>query len=135
MTANKELINEWLIKGEGDYEAALCLFKSKKKKRTFYIVAFHCQQAIEKYLKALLLGHKITFPKTHDLVKLLGLLANKDTFLVGIKKDLSALNPYAIDFRYPGEDIDYSELKIIVSITKKLRKIFLSRLEEFVRIK
>jgi predicted nucleotidyltransferase len=31
------------------------------------IVAFHCQQAVEKFLKALLVRRQIEFPKTHDI--------------------------------------------------------------------
>lgn len=135
MAPNKELIREWLNKADGDYEAVLHLFKGKKSKNTYYIIAFHCQQAVEKYLKALLICHKISFPKTHDLVKLLNFIDNKDLFLSGIRSDLSALNPYAIDFRYPGDDIGAAELKRVIAITKKLRVILLSRLKEFVRAK
>ena len=33
------------------------------------IVAFHCQQAVEKYPKAFLVRHQIEFPKMHDITK------------------------------------------------------------------
>ena len=33
-------------------------------------VGFHAQQCSEKYLKALLLFHRINFPKIHDLTEL-----------------------------------------------------------------
>lgn len=133
MFQNNSLINEWIDKAEGDYEVALREYKSKKKKRTYYIIAFHCQQTIEKLLKALLLCHKINFPKTHDLLKLLYLLKNKDTFLLAIRPELSDLSPYAIDFRYPGDDIELAELKKVVIITKSLRKTLINRLKEFIR--
>lgn len=132
---NKGLILEWLDKAEGDFEVALRENKSKKKKRIYFIIAFHCQQAIEKYLKALLLCHKINFPKTHDLLRLINLLANKDPFLSAIEPELVDLSAYAVDARYPGDNIELSELKQVVAATKKLRKILLSRLREFVRIK
>ena len=37
-------------------------------------VCFHCQQAAEKYLKALLQDLREPIPHTHDLVRLLNLL-------------------------------------------------------------
>jgi len=134
MPPSKSLINEWIEKAEGDYEVALREYKSKKKKRIYCIIAFHCQQAIEKLLKALLLCHKIEFPKTHDLLKLLHLLKGKDALLSVIAPELSDLSPYAINFRYPGDDIESSELKYAVAVTKKLRKILLGRLREFIKI-
>jgi HEPN domain-containing protein len=135
MPPSKSLINEWIEKAEGDHEVALREYKSKKKKRIYYIIAFHCQQTIEKLLKALLLCHKIEFPKTHDLLRLLHLLKTKDAFLSAIELELSDLSPYAIDFRYPGDDIELSELKQVIAKTTKLRKILLNRLKEFVQIK
>jgi HEPN domain-containing protein len=110
------------------------LLNGKRNKHTYYIVAFHCQQAIEKYLKALLICHKIDFPKTHDLVKLLDLSKEKDSFLNGVRKELNLLNPFAVGFRYPGDNIDASELKQIVTITKNLRELLLRRLKEFIKI-
>ena len=128
---NKNLIKEWLYKADGDFEAAIKLFKSKSKKKLYYVIAFHCQQAIEKYLKALLLCHKIDFPKIHDLLQLLKLLINKDTLLIAIKNDLQKLNPFAVSFRYPGEDITLEELKEALIITKRLNKLLLKRIKEF----
>ena len=96
-----------------------------------FIIAFHCQQAIEKYLKTLLLCYEIDFPKIHDLGKLFKLIKVKDSLLSPIKKDLADLNPYAVAFRYPGDDITSQELKNAIKITKRLRKILLKRVKEF----
>jgi HEPN domain-containing protein len=38
------------------------------------IVAFHCQQAIEKYFKAYILEHDKPLLKIHDLLKLYGMI-------------------------------------------------------------
>ena len=37
-------------------------------------VSYHCQQCVEKYLKALLIHRNVDFPRTHDLVVLFNLL-------------------------------------------------------------
>lgn len=129
---NNRLIKEWKGKAEADFEVAITLFENKRKKDIYYIAAFHCQQAIEKYLKALLICHKIDFPKIHDLVQLLNLLKNKDPFLDGISGELNMLNPFAVWFRYPGEDITLDELKKVIKSTKVIRKILKKRLKEFV---
>lgn len=128
---NKILVKEWLDKADADYEAAASLNRSKKKIKVNFIIGFHCQQAVEKYLKALLLCHKVAFPKVHDLIKLLNLIKIKDPFLNGIKNELNLLNPFAVWFRYPGEDININELKEVIKTTKNLRSILLKRIKEF----
>jgi hypothetical protein len=35
------------------------------------IIAFHCEQAAVKYLKAFLASHQIEFPKTHDICRIM----------------------------------------------------------------
>ncbi|MCX5750377.1 MAG: HEPN domain-containing protein [Candidatus Saganbacteria bacterium] len=127
----KPLIKEWLEKAEGDYEAALSLYKSRKKKKLYFIIAFHCQQSIEKYLKALSICYRVEFPKTHDLLRLLLLIEKRDPFLSALKEDLRLLNPFAVGFRYPGDDIDLLELKKAIKITKNLRKILIKRIRTF----
>ena len=71
---------EWVSKAEGDWNAALQLNRVRKKPN-YDAVCFHCQQSVEKYLKARLeeaasptRTSGILFPKTHDLILLLGLV-------------------------------------------------------------
>ncbi|KAF0135047.1 MAG: HEPN domain-containing protein [Candidatus Saganbacteria bacterium] len=90
-----ETVNEWAEKAEGDYETVLDL-KKKNKKCQQYIIAFHCQQCIEKYLKAILTSYEIPFPKQHDLEQLLVLFLPKDILLAPIRKQLKILTPYAV---------------------------------------
>ena len=57
-------------------------------------ITFHCQQAAEKYLKALLVFNDIEFPKTHDLEILLNLVATTNSDLAGSLRDVIVLTPY-----------------------------------------
>lgn len=41
-------------------------------------VCFHCQQAVEKYLKAFLVKYQIEFPKTHSIMTLINLCSEVD---------------------------------------------------------
>ena len=65
--------------------------------------AFHCQQAAEKALKALLVWHQVEFPKTHDIQRLLDLLSTVDAEVVGLVADAAELTPFGVEYRYPGE--------------------------------
>jgi len=66
MQSNK-IENPWIFFADKDIEAAEFLFV---KPEFTGEVAFLCQQAIEKYLKAALFELKIPIQKTHDLPKL-----------------------------------------------------------------
>ena len=56
---------KWVRKAEQDWEVAHKLAGETPPPRD--IVCFHCQQAAEKYLKALLQESGLVVPKTHDL--------------------------------------------------------------------
>jgi HEPN domain-containing protein len=66
------------------------------------VVCFHCQQAAEKYLKALLQESGDPVPRTHDLVALLSLVTPRYR-LRGISRGLRFLTDFAVEPRYPGK--------------------------------
>jgi HEPN domain-containing protein len=66
------------------------------------IVAFHAQQAAEKYLKALLTRHQIEFPKTHVIRRLLILLGPVEPLIAEELDDANWLSPYGAELRYPA---------------------------------
>ena len=116
----------WVKKAEEDYEGVLSLIR--KRRPLTDIVCFHCQQCIEKYLKALMTYHRIYFPKTHNLLELLKLLLPVEPPLQGLDKALQSLNPYSVNFRYPGEEATLKEAKEAVKVMKYLRNILRERL-------
>ncbi len=65
-------------------------------------LCFHAQQAAEKALKAVLLTHGITLPRTHDLAFLMDRLPPAISLPPGMI-DLPTLSKYAVQHRYPGE--------------------------------
>jgi HEPN domain-containing protein len=73
------------------------------------VVGFHCQQAVEKMLKALLSDLGVRFRKTHDIGALVSLLAGGGHPLPRDFEDLDSLTPFAAVYRY--EDFD-SELTL-----------------------
>lgn len=91
---------QWVLKAEEDRSGAHILAARKPPLRD--LACFHCQQAAEKYLKALLHELGLTVPKTHDLEELLDLLLPHDATLATLRRRVDALNDYAVDYRYPG---------------------------------
>lgn len=65
--------------------------------------AFHCQQAVEKALKAFLTWHDQPFRKTHDLVELGNQAVQLGADLEPLLRSAAPLTEYAWRFRYPGE--------------------------------
>jgi HEPN domain-containing protein len=99
--ALREMVRQWLDKAGADFDAAEEL--STQGGRFREIVAFHCQQAVEKYLKAFLVRRQIEFPKTHDLAKLLDRVATVDASIAESLRDADALTPYGVEARYPSD--------------------------------
>lgn len=65
-------------------------------------VCFHCQQSAEKYLKALLEEAGLKIPRTHELEELLELNLPTHPKLQSLRRGLSFLNDFAVEYRYPG---------------------------------
>ncbi len=67
------------------------------------VIAFHAQQAVEKYLKAILVRHQVYFPKTHYLGKVLNLVAECAPMTAEALQDSTLLTPFGAEGRYPGD--------------------------------
>jgi HEPN domain-containing protein len=100
-TALRPLVLTWLEKAAADLAAAEELCAANGRFRA--IVAFHCQQAAEKYLKASLVRHQIEFPKTHDLVKLLDMAATANSEMAKSLRLAEVLTPFGVETRYPSD--------------------------------
>jgi HEPN domain-containing protein len=74
------------------------------------IIGFHCQQAVEKFLKAWLAQLGVNYPKTHNLQTLLELLELEGQRLPPELSAIDLLTPYATLYRYeepePGHRFD-----------------------------
>ena len=64
------------------------------------VVGFHAQQAVEKWLKAVLTDRAVIFSWTHDLAALLDLAQDSGIPLPPGAGRLPQLTPYAVGFRY-----------------------------------
>jgi HEPN domain-containing protein len=111
----------WISKAEGDYIGASALAKNRSKKIA-HLTSFAAQQSAEKYLKAYLVEHNVAFPKTHDLAKeLLPRCLNIDKSFSVIEPHLEFLDPYAVQFRYPGDIVTPAEARDALKAAKSVR--------------
>jgi HEPN domain-containing protein len=92
--------NEWLEKAGRDLKSAKVL---KQNNCGNDVVAFHCQQAIEKSLKGYLLKQTGQVAEGHSLIYL---CKESSNFLAEFKKrlkDCAFVNQYYIETRYPAD--------------------------------
>lgn len=115
-----EEVKEWIRKAENDYAGALHIFRRRKSPLPD-LVCFHCQQAAEKYLKAFLIFKDVSFPKIHDLLALLELCQKYRTDFELWRESFELLNPYSVQFRYPGEEASVEEARAAVQAIKQIR--------------
>lgn len=94
----KPITQEWVLAAQDDLSAAEVLMEADY---LFNVVSFHCQQAVEKLLKALIEEHDINLPKTHSLDVLYGKV--KPWVTIEDIDTLRRLNSLYIESRYPGE--------------------------------
>src|SRR5262245_34972849 len=92
---------EWVGKAEGDYALARRLVGERS--RVYDQIAFLCQQAVEKYLKAMMHHSRLRIPKTHDIHGLVGVLLPVDKTLGFLQRGTKTLSKYAVEYRYPGK--------------------------------
>lgn len=64
------------------------------------VLGFHAQQACEKCFKAVLSAKGLEAPRTHDLARLLDLLAAHGIEVPESAQWVDELNPYAVEARY-----------------------------------
>ena len=124
----KKLVEEWIYKAEEDFESAVYLAK-KDKKPVPDSVCFHCQQCIEKYLKAFLISNDIEPPEIHDLQRLKAICSKVDESFEEVSGELDILNAYAVNFRYPGEVSTVEEANEAVLVMRKIHKFIRDRLK------
>jgi HEPN domain-containing protein len=111
---------EWIEKAEGDISTARREYRARKQPN-YDAVCFHAQQAAEKYLKAVLQENGRTIPRIHSLAELLAMLLKDDPSFLLIQNDLSVMENYSVQFRYPGLSADKGEAKLALSSAERVR--------------
>ncbi len=122
-----ELADEWIAKAEEDYHDALTMMRQRRHP-LHNAVCFHSQQCAEKDLKAFLARHDIRFGKTHELGELCRQAMSVDDNSTIIAEQAHLLDPYAVEFRYPGASANSEDAREAVAAMKAVRKFVRGRL-------
>lgn len=96
-----KLTRAWVRKAEADLGMARDLARAANRSNDG--VCFHCQQAAEKYLKALMQELALAIPRTHALEDLLNSLTPHYPELASYRRGLTFLTTFAVETRYPGK--------------------------------
>jgi len=97
----KDYVDKWLFRADEDLAVIDRLIQTDPQAYASTI-CFHAQQAVEKYLKALLACKGVDFPRTHDV----------DFLLAECRKvspgqfdqiDLKSLTDFGVSVRYPDD--------------------------------
>jgi hypothetical protein len=85
------------------------------------IVGFHAQQAAEKLIKAVLAARGVAFVKTHALSYLIGLVEENDIEAPSELSEADVLSPWAVEFRYEGEEPPALDRSAALVLVEQLR--------------
>ncbi len=116
----KDLVDEWLLVATDDLNAAKHLFTGMSR-IPLEIICFHCQQAGEKALKALLqhLGRDV--PRTHDLVEIRRLLGADLPDDAELDRYCTLLSAYGVTTRYPGKpELSFSDAETAFTAANRI---------------
>ena len=114
---------DWMEKAQRDVKSAKIL---KEHDCGSDVVAFHCQQAAEKALKAYLIVNGEGIVSGHSLIYLCKLSEKHDAKFKKFIKDCGFLNQYYIETRYPADNpliVSEYEAEECIKIAEEVYKI------------
>jgi HEPN domain-containing protein len=123
MNVFKPKVADWIEKADHDLGSAKLIYLHIP--AYFDTIAFHCQQATEKYLKATLLFNEIGFDRTHNLIFLLELLSQKIEITEVLFDKAIILNGFSVQIRYPDHVVHLTkeELENAINIAQDFREL------------
>lgn len=126
----QDFVKQWLAKANEDLLVVEKLTEDEIIATSS--VCFHCQQAVEKFLKAFLIANDIDARKTHNIEYLLSECSDVDNDFTTI--DPKGLSDFGVDARYPGdmyipdnaETLEYKRIALEIKevVEDKIYRIF-----------
>lgn len=132
MTDREQVVLQWIERAEADLRAAEILIEADP--LILDIACFHCQQAVEKFLKSYLVLNDVEFPFTHSLEYLLELCSERDNEFSTL--EIGNLTQFAVRMRYPHDSFapDKNESILYLEVTLRVKTIIQQRLKEFFKV-
>ena len=127
----EEVALRWITKAENDLKAVKQLLTFEDSPTD--VISFHCQQSVEKYLKAYLTLVDVRVKKIHDLKTILYLCMEEDNDFKELDtEEIANLTFYAVEIRYPEDYIELTidEAEELYKIARKVRDFARGKLKE-----
>lgn len=122
-------VQEWIDLARQDEASARFLLQMRP--LPLEVICFHCQQAAEKLIKAVLAKHGLEIPKTHDLSFLLDLAAEPVPSLASLDELALDLNAFSVVVRYPSHiPLDEGDAKDALEAVEAMKAAILSYLPD-----
>lgn len=124
-----EHLKKWIQLADLDLKSAKDLLNTDEPVTT--AICFHCQQAVEKYLKAFLIYNQKEISKTHDISLLINECVKIDTeFKILCELEIDTLTFYAVEVRYPDDFYipDIQEAKKAIQLAERTREFVLEKM-------
>ena len=120
--ANAKIVKQWFTYAIRDLKAAKAIREMGPEYKS--IVAFNCQQCVEKSIKGFLVFHGLRPPKTHTIKDLAHAIAQIDGSLAKKLHKADKLTKFAVAYRYPDAEKKPLTLKETDSALKLAQAIF-----------
>jgi len=134
MVKQTNTIREWRLLADDDLDVADYLAENKRPVPTA-IIAFHCQQAVEKYLKGVLAFFGEEPPFIHDLDKLCSFAEKHRPLFNSIAILCATINYFSVQPRYDrGLSLSEEDMSIVLAHTKKIKEFIEKEVPEFFKV-
>ena len=118
--SNIELANEWLRYARMDYNIAV--YDKGFHPVPIEIICYHCQQAGEKALKAILAYHDEQIPRMHNLYNLLKLCSKYyPNILTELAEQSNRLTDFSAITRYPNDiELEKTDMELALKSAEQI---------------
>jgi len=121
---------DWRILAERDLDVAIHLTATMVPLPT-EIIAFHCQQAVEKYLKGALVILGEEPPYIHDLDILCSMAKKHKSSFTGISSPCTTINYFSVQPRYDrGISLSEADAHLVLNHTKAIKEFLQKEIPE-----
>ncbi|MCL2092667.1 MAG: HEPN domain-containing protein [Treponema sp.] len=125
---------DWVFLADRDLNVANHLAATMHPSPT-EIIAFHCQQAVEKYLKGALVIFNEEPPYIHDLDILCSMALKHRASFVSISTLCVTIKYFAVQPRYDrGLSLSEEDMKIVLAHTKTIKEFLQKELPELFQV-
>lgn len=125
----RDVVAQWVARAEVDWRSAQAL--AREDPPVAESVCFHCQQYVEKLLKACLTLHGIEAPRTHDLRRLVDLASGVAPELADLRDPADQLTEHAVATRYPQDwrQVQPQEAEEMMALASRFAAVLLPRVQ------